>query len=80
MVANSHDPTVAPSALLVALRPHVVPIETTLKQNTNNYSELKHATETVREYLINHGEGQQATSVGRKQTYLRTYQKRGGEP
>jgi hypothetical protein len=57
VVANSHDPTVAPSELLVALRPHVVPIETTLKQNTNNYSELKHATETVREYLINHGEG-----------------------
>ena len=57
MVANSHDQTVTPSALIVALRLHVVPIETTLKQNTNNYSNLKHATETMREYLVYHGEG-----------------------
>ncbi len=63
MVANFHDQTVAPSALLAALDLHVVPIETTLKQNTNTYSNLKHATETMREYLIYHGEGWQATLV-----------------
>jgi hypothetical protein len=80
VVANFHDQTVAPSALIVAPRLHVVPIETTLKQNTNKYSNLKHATETMREYLIFHGEGWQAFLVDSKQPYLPGYQERGGAP